>query len=127
VPWVNIIALNLFRDDRTSRKSTRQLLPEDEGIVSRAIDLRVLEMREALAKCTPRHQRILVAFHGEGYSIRDLAEQSCRSVRAVAAELYRARKELRGFMQVPRHVSSGEGVLRMKVQKQPRSEQASAA
>jgi RNA polymerase sigma factor (sigma-70 family) len=114
LPWINMIALNKFRDQVASGKSTRQLLLEDERIVSREIDIRVLAVRLALEKCDPLDRYLIEAFYWGGYSGQELAEQAGISVDALYARLSRARLAVRDHMgESRRQVVTSKGVLKM--------------
>jgi RNA polymerase sigma factor (sigma-70 family) len=119
VPWINAIAINLFRDEVALRKSPCQLLLEDEQAASSEIDIRAIDVRRALAQCDPHHRQWLEATYWEGYSGQELAEQTGKAPGAIYTRLSRARQTVREHMQVTRRqVLPRKGVLRMKVQRE---------
>jgi RNA polymerase sigma-70 factor (ECF subfamily) len=119
VPWINVIALNLFRDQVASRKSTRQLLLADEQIVSREFDSRVLAVRLALEKCNLFDRQLLDAFYWGGHSGEELAKQTGISVGAIHARLSRARQAVRDHMGESRcQVVTGEESLKMSAKRE---------
>lgn len=128
--WVNAIAWNEFRSTRRRRPLMDLMQMKDEPAVEPSISPMIIAVRQALAKCTPRHQCLLADFYWKDHSCFEIAAQTGRSPEAVHAELFRAREELREHMQVTRRkVPRPESVLPMKAKKEvaARSEGASAA
>jgi RNA polymerase sigma factor (sigma-70 family) len=115
INWVNAIAHNLLLTGFRQNWLVDLSHVDHEPATLPLVNLIVLDVRQALAKCTPRHQRLLIAFYREGISTRELATQSGRSLEAIHAELYRARKEFSEHMLgIHRQSPPGERVLRMK-------------
>jgi len=104
--WVNTIARRLlmtsFRQPQLADLSEMRHEPP----VAPSINPEVIDLWLALAKCTPRHHWLLVAFYWEGRSCCELA-QAGKSPESIHAELYRARCELREHMEAPASDSTG--------------------
>jgi RNA polymerase sigma factor (sigma-70 family) len=115
IKWVNAIAHNLLLTGFRQNWLVDLSHVDDEPATLPSVNLIVLEVRQVLAKCTPRHQDLLLAFYRDGVSTRELAMQSGRSLEAIHAELYRARIEFREHMLgLHRQYPPGERVMRTR-------------
>jgi RNA polymerase sigma-70 factor (ECF subfamily) len=103
--WLISVAMNLFRNVKSSRSRHRRLLtvsrgeaahsdpetPPDEAVVAEETRLRV---RSAIDRLPERERRLLL-LHAEGYSYRDLAAALELNEASVGTLLARARRAFR--------------------------------
>ena len=113
--WIAVIAANLMRSHFRRRPLMDQLQIGMEPVDGSTTRVASIEISIALEHCSPRQRRLLELVYIEGYSCTEVALQTGRSPGAIHAELYRARKSVREYMQAPRRqVLPDDGVLLMK-------------
>lgn len=103
LPWVNTIALNIFRSEcRVSWR--RQDLDHDPKV--EAPTFAALQAGEALRACSSKESRLLRARYVLGYSTNELA--ACEGVGQIAirGRLSRARRRIRGNLANARYSTS---------------------
>jgi DNA-directed RNA polymerase specialized sigma24 family protein len=130
VGWINVIAYRLFLTGLREPRSVDHSEINYEPTVPPSVNPEVIAVRQTLARCTPRHRRLLLAFYYYGYSAHEIATHTGRSLEAIHAEMYRARQDFREHMQgTRRQVLPRKRILRMRMQKQDvvRSTKSSAA
>ncbi len=98
-PWLRGMAWRVLADHRARRRA--EPLPDDEPIDTNAATdaaSSTFERREsierALTALTPSERAILVRFHGDGESIRAIAESLRMPEGTVKSHLHRARRRL---------------------------------
>lgn len=113
--WLISVAMNLFRNVKSSRSRHRRLLtvsrgeaahsdpqrPPDEAVVAEETRLRV---RSAIDRLPERERRLLL-LHAEGYSYRDLAAALELNEASVGTLLARARRAFRERYEDTSHAS----------------------
>jgi len=119
IEWVNTSALRLlltsFRQPRLVELSEMT----HEYAIEPPVDLSAIEVRRALGEMKPRQRELLTEVFWDGYSIREVARKSGKSVGAVRAALKRARHALKRLMQsATRPVLASDCVSRKTVQRE---------
>lgn len=113
--WLISVAMNLFRNVKSSRSRHRRLLtvsrgeaahsdpqpPPDEAVVAEETRRRV---RSAIDRLPERERRLLL-LHAEGYSYRDLAAALELNEASVGTLLARARRAFRERYEDTSHAS----------------------
>lgn len=95
LPWINTIAINLYRSLRTT---TRYELPLDghtAEIASACAELKACEARSVLDKCREQDSELLQSHYCRGFSIGEIARQNNWSDGATRTRLLRARRRSR--------------------------------
>lgn len=95
--WLGRIALNLHRTHcrRTARAAETLLPPERVAEIPCRAWPEPTGLREALSRLGVTNRELLLLFHGQGLSYRELAQRLALSPAAVKARLHRAREQMR--------------------------------
>ena len=94
--WLLQAAFRCFCDHRQRRRrQPRTVDAADEVCPVRACDVEVRdEVRHRLAACNPLERELLLGFHADGQSLRDLAARHGLPLNTVKSHLHRARTRL---------------------------------
>jgi len=94
--WILRIAVHAASDLIAKRMRARETPLQEEAIVGYEMNLMdQLDVRRAILKCARRYQVIVDQLYFEGYSERELAQRSGRSVTSIRGRAYRARRAVR--------------------------------
>lgn len=97
IPWVNSIALNLFRGwFRRSRRDDE--LPETLSVEPLKNDVR-FDLEKGLRACTGRERALLRERYIEGYSSLEVAERRRMNPVTVRVQLMRAKTKVRELLE----------------------------
>lgn len=94
-PWINSIALNLFR----AQFRVRPTMPIDGVDAHYTMNLREIDLHRLLERCSPR-DRALLEKSLEGCSTQELAENLGITSTGVRVRMLRLRRLLRGMTSV---------------------------
>jgi len=95
--WLLQAALHALQDHRARRRREPRM-PERPVEPTAACTTRAVEVREEVARCLavlqPLERDLLVSFHADGVSLRELAERHRLPLNTVKSHLHRARARL---------------------------------
>ncbi len=105
--WLFTIAHNLvidfFRKNKIEYEYIDEANPAGEDIEERYKEKRELErIEKALARLAPIDREIVILFHKEGYSYKELSEMLGLPITTLKTRLHRARKRLRVLLKSDR-------------------------
>ena len=90
-PWVNSIALNLFR--KQCRRQDSVEIPSDLS-VRPATGPDHIDLTRILAKCSHTERELLVKYYAQGYTSTELAKQAGCTATALRVQLLRLRRRI---------------------------------
>ena len=94
LPWVNSIALNVYRHGLRKRARDEAWLPVHDDMLRTSLDLAAIDMSGILKSCPPKDRSLLQA-HLRGDSAHELAAREGVTPVAIRIRLLRARRSAR--------------------------------
>lgn len=97
IPWINTIALNLFRGWFRRSKRDDELPMHLESAALNTNDR--LDIEKGLQACGPRERTLLTERYMEGYSSLEMAARHGMNATTVRVQLMRAKKKIRKLLE----------------------------